>query len=75
MTLQEILEAIDHLTVEELKQVRARIVERESSLASEPESDDLESMSGLFQSNITDASVHARQYLHDIFRDKHARSG
>jgi hypothetical protein len=75
MTLQEILEAIDHLTVEEMEQVRSRIIERTSSLVSEPESDDLDSMLGLFQSNVTDASVNARRYLHDIFRDKHARSG
>jgi hypothetical protein len=75
MTLQEILEAIEQLTVEEMEQVRKRIVEREISLASEPESDDLESMLGLFRSSVTDASVHARQYLQDIFRDKHTRSG
>jgi hypothetical protein len=56
MTLQEILEAIDHLTYDEMEKVRTRIIERESSLASEPESDDLESMSGLFRSNVTDAS-------------------
>ncbi len=75
MTLQEILAAIDHLTVEEIEQLRTRIIERESSLASEPESDDLESMVGLFRSNVTDASVNARQYLRDIFLEKHARSG
>ena len=74
MTLQEILKAIDQLTIEEMEQVRTHIVERESSLASEPESDELESMVGLFRSDVTDASIHARQYLHDIFRDKHARS-
>jgi hypothetical protein len=74
MTLQEILEAIDHLTFEEMEQVRTRIVERESYLASEPESDDLESMLGLFQSTVTGASVHARQYLRDIFQNKPARS-
>ncbi len=75
MTLQEILEAIDHLTLEEMDLVRTRIIERESSIASEPESDDLETMSGLFRSDVTDASVHARRYLRDIFQDKHARSG
>ena len=75
MTLQEILEAIDHLTPEEMEQVRTRIIERESSIASEPESDDPETMSGLFRSSVTDASVHARRYLRDIFRDKNARSG
>ncbi len=74
MTLQDILQAIDQLTIEEMEQVRARIDERESYLASEPESDDLESMVGLFRSSVTDASVNARQYLHDIFRDKNARS-
>ncbi len=74
MTLQDILEAIDQLTIEEMEQVRTRIDERESYLASEPESDDLESMLGLFRSNVTDASVNARQYLRDIFRDRNARS-
>ncbi len=74
MTLQDILEAIDQLTVEEMEQVRTRIDERESYLASEPESDDLESMLGLFRSSVTDASVNARQYLRDIFRDRNAGS-
>ena len=74
MTLQDILEAIDHLTVEEMEQVRTHIDERESHLASEPESDDLECMLGLFQSSVTDASVNARQYLRDIFRDSNACS-
>lgn len=74
MTLQDILEAIDHLTIEEMEQVRTRIDAREFHLASEPESDDLGSMLGLFRSNVTDASVNARQYLRDIFRDRNVRS-
>ncbi len=74
MTLQDILKAIDQLTIEEMEQVRTHIDERTSYLASEPESDDLESMLGLFRSNVTDASVNARQYLRDIFQDKNARS-
>jgi hypothetical protein len=73
MSLQEILEALDYLTIEEMELVRTRIVEREISLSHEPERDDLESMSALFQSDVTDASVQARQYLRDILRDKHAR--
>ncbi len=75
MTFQEILEAIDHLTFEEMEQVRTRIVERASSLTSEPESDDLESMLGLFRSDVTDASVNARGYVRQIFQEKRDRTG
>ena len=63
MTVQEIIEAIDHLTTGELEQIKAHILERESSVGSEPESDDLERMSGLFRAEVTDLSTNARDYL------------
>lgn len=74
MTLQEILEAIDQLTTGEMDQVKTYIVEREASLGSEPESNDLESMAGLFQATVTDLSVNARDYLRDIIPHKHDRT-
>ncbi len=74
MTLQDILEAIDQLTVDEIERVKTHIVERESSLGSEPESRALESMAGLFWANVTDLSINARDYLGDIIQNKHDRT-
>jgi hypothetical protein len=74
MTLQEILEAIDQLTVDEVKQLKTYVVEREASLGSEPQDTDLESMAGLFKANVTDLSVNARRYLREIIQNKHDRT-
>ena len=70
MTLQEILEAIDQLPVDEVEQIKAHILAREATLSSEPASNDLESMAGLFQATVTDLSINARDYLRDIFQNK-----
>lgn len=74
MTLKEILEAIDQLTVDEMEQIKNHIVERETSLGSEPARTDLESMIGLFDADVTDLSVNARDYLRDIMQNKHDRT-
>ena len=74
MTIQEIIEAIDQLSAAETVQIRAHLLERESTLRSEPVSDDLERMAGLFHSNVTDLSTNARNYLRDIFQNNDDRS-
>ncbi len=75
MTLQEIIEAIDQLTLGEVEQVKAHLLDREAALSSEPQSNDLERMAGLFQAQVTDLSTNARDYLRDILQNKHDRSG
>ena len=75
MTLQEILEAINQLTIDEMEQVKTHIVERESALGSPPLDNDLESMAGLFEASVTDMSVNARDYLRGIFQEKYDRTG
>ncbi len=75
MTLQEIIDAIDQLTIREIEQIKAHIWDRERTPVSDvDESNDLERMSGLFHAEVTDLSTNARDYLRDIFQQKHDRS-
>lgn len=73
MTLQQIIEAIDQLPPDELAQLKAHMVVQDITSTSEPVSNDLERMSGLFHSEVGDVSVHAREYLQDIL-GSHDRS-
>jgi hypothetical protein len=74
MTVQEILDAIDHLTAGEVEQIKAHILDRERGSSGEGESSDLERMAGLFIAEVTDLSTNARDYLRDIIQQKYGRS-
>ncbi len=74
MTLQEILDAIDQLSTDEVDQIKAHLGENPAS-GSEAKSNDLERMSGIFEADVSDLSINAREYLRDIFQNKHERSG
>lgn len=79
MTLEQLLDEIDHLSVDERAKVKSHIVELDATdnepplFGTSPLDNDLMSIVGLIDTSVTDLSERSREYLQEIFWNKDAR--